>query len=113
MLIGLASALLIGAPLAMQPPAASVDLAAKPAPAEQIFHARRGVRLPVIDYVERDGSRSRRSGILAGIDVGPNATIGLSLSSTHRNKSALSPDPRLDRSARSGKKAMVGMNLRF
>ena len=113
MLLGLASALLIAAPLAVQSYAAPGVLAVRPVAAEPIFHVQRGVRLPVIDYVEQDGSLARRSGFLAGIDVAPGATIGISLSATRRSKSALSAEPRLDRGTRGGRKAMVGMNLRF
>jgi hypothetical protein len=109
-----ASALLIAAPIAAQAPANTpFDLVAKPKLAEQPFHAERGIRLPVIDYAERDGSPARSNGIIAGIDVAPGSTLGLGLFSTRRSKSSLSPDPRLDRSTRGGKKAAVGISVRF
>jgi hypothetical protein len=114
MLGGLASAVLIAAPIAAQAPANTFfDLAAKPKLAEQPFHAERGIRLPVIHYSERDGSLARSNGIIAGVDVAPGATLGLGLFSMRRSKSSLSPDPRLDRSTRGGKKAAVGISMRF
>jgi hypothetical protein len=112
--VGLASALLIAAPIAAQAPGRPrFDLAARPTIAEQPFRAERGIRLPAIDYAERDGSPARSSGIIAGIDVAPGATFGLGLFSTRRSKSSLSADPRLDRSVRGGRKAAVGISVRF
>jgi hypothetical protein len=106
--------MLAAAPLAAQPPARPVfDLTPPALTAEPTFRASRGVRLPVIDYAERDGSRVRSSGIAAGIDVAPGATIGIGLFSTKRPRSALAPDPQLDRTTRSGKKAAVGISVRF
>ena len=54
----------------------------------------------------------RWQSVAAGIEIAPNAVVGLGLSDRKRRKSTLSPDPRFD-APRRGKKLAVGMTLKF
>ena len=114
MLGGLASALLIAAPIAAQLPAGAVfNLATKRMIADQAFHTARGLRLPVINYAERSGSLTRSSGIIAGMEVAPRTTLGIGLFNMRRSKSSPGLDTRLNRNSRGGKKAAIGISMKF
>ena len=75
--------------------------------------ARHGVRLPVIDYTGPTGGRERKSGIVAGVSIAPNTTVGVGFFNIRRAKSGLAPDPQLDRTRRNSKKAAIGISLKF
>ena len=74
---------------------------------------RHGVRLPVIDYTGPTGGRERKSGIIAGVSIAPNTTVGVGFFNTRRAKSGVAPDPQLDRTRRNSKKAAIGISLKF
>jgi hypothetical protein len=86
---------------------------AKPLTETERFFPRRGVRLPVIDYTGPTGGRERESGIVAGVSIAPNATVGVGFFNTRRGKSGLAPDPQLDTTRRNSKKAAIGISLKF
>ena len=74
-------------------------------------HLRLDVQLPRVTYADPKGAE-RLKGIAAGIELTPNAFVGLRLSGPKRLRSTLAPDPRLD-APRSTKKFAVGMTLKF
>ena len=76
--------------------------------------ARPGVTLPVIDYTAPDGSLKLKRGIVAGVEVGPRATIGIGLFETLPKKHSLAPsDNPLERKPKRSRKAAVGFSLSF
>lgn len=76
--------------------------------------ARPGVSLPVIDYTAPDGSLKLKRGIVAGVEVGPKATIGIGLFETLPKKHSLAPsDNPLERKPKRSRKAAVGFSLSF
>ena len=77
------------------------------------FLPERGVRLPVVDYSGPTGAPERERGIVAGISLAPNTTLGVGFFNSRRAKSGLAPDPQLDRTRRSSKKAAIGISLKF
>ena len=69
--------------------------------------------LPASDHVEPDGSRTRQRGIVAGIEVAPQAVVGIGFFNRLSKRPAQPPDPSLDNGQRRSKKAAVGLSLRF
>ena len=66
------------------------------------------------EVIAPDGSRRQRRGIIAGVDVAPDTTVGFGLFDTMpRAKGSGGADPRLDARAKKSRKAAVGVSLRF
>lgn len=79
-----------------------------PAPLKEIRFT-----LPASDYVEPDGSLGRQRGIIAGIEVAPQAVVGIGLFDRLAKRPAQPPDPASDNGQRRSRKAAIGMSLRF
>lgn len=73
---------------------------------------KRGLQIPRVDYVSPSGSAGRKHGIVAGVELSPNAVIGIGLFDRKRRTTGLLNDPQLDKPRR-GKKVAVGVTLRF
>lgn len=74
-----------------------------------------GVTLPVIDYTAPDGSLKLKRGIVAGMEVAPNATIGIGLFESMPKKSrgySQSENP-MERTQKRSRKAAVGLSFSF
>lgn len=75
--------------------------------------SQRNFDLGVNDRFAPDGSRRKRTAIIAGVDVAPGAILGLGLFDSMPKARGRGPDPRLDGMARKSRKAAVGMTFRF
>jgi hypothetical protein len=73
---------------------------------------KRGFQIPRVDYVGPSGSAERKHGIVAGVELSPNAVIGIGLFDRKRRTTRLLNDQQLDKPRR-GKKIAVGVTLRF
>lgn len=67
----------------------------------------------VNDVINDDGSRRKRTSIIAGVKVAPDTTIGFGLFNSMPKSTGRGPDPRLDGLARKSRRAAIGMSLRF
>ena len=67
----------------------------------------------VNDVINADGSRRKRTAIIAGIEVAPATTVGFGLFDTLPKARGRGPDPRLDGMAKKSRKAAIGMTFRF
>lgn len=75
----------------------------------------RGLSLPVVNYTAPDGSLKLKRGIVAGMKVAPNATLGVGLFETlpKKKKSLDSTVNPMERKHRRSRKAAVGFSLSF
>lgn len=67
----------------------------------------------VSDSFAPDGSRRKRTAIIAGVDVAPGTIFGVGLFDSMPKARGRGPDPRLDGMAKKSRKAAVGMTFRF
>jgi hypothetical protein len=65
------------------------------------------------EVIAPDGSRRQRRSIIAGVEVAPDATVGIGLFDTLPKAKGTGADPRLDARAKRSRKAAVGMTLKF
>ena len=66
------------------------------------------------EIVTPDGSRRQRRGIIAGVEIAPDTTVGIGLFDTMpKARGAGGADPRLDARAKKSRKAAVGLSFRF
>ena len=67
----------------------------------------------VSDVIHADGSRRKRTSIIAGVEVARDTTIGFGLFNAMPKARGRGPDPRLDGLARKPRRAAIGMTFRF
>ena len=107
--------------LAVTVPASAEPLSLSPEPAAKGWrlpiedgpHARGpGLSLPVINYVAPGGALEIKRGIVAGIDVAPNAIMGIGLFKIlPKERRPFATDDPLDK-PKSRKSAAVGLSIR-
>ena len=75
---------------------------------------RRGFSFPVIEYVEPNGTRQLRRGIVAGKTIAPETLLGVGLFETSpRSHPRISDPAHSDRQKRPRRAAAIGLSMRF
>lgn len=77
----------------------------------QLLPPSRRLAMPVLDYVAPNGSIALRRGVVAGVDVSPNATFGLGIFDGAPKRRLGAADPA--KPERTSKRAAVGLSLKF
>ena len=75
--------------------------------------SQRNFSFRVNEVIGADGSRRKRTAIIAGVEVAPDTTIGFGLFNSMPKARGRGPDPRLDELAKKSRRAAVGMTFRF
>ncbi|HEX6218884.1 MAG TPA: hypothetical protein VFZ35_06380 [Sphingomicrobium sp.] len=73
----------------------------------------RNFSVRVSDVVSPDGSRRKRTAIIAGVEVAPDTMVGVGLFDSMPKARLRGPDPRLDGLSKRSRKAAIGMTFRF
>lgn len=82
-------------------------------PEPSLSAGQRNFSFRVNDTFGPDGSRRKRTAIIAGFDVAPDTKVGIGLFDSMPKSRGRGPDPRLDGMAKKSRKAAVGMTFRF
>ena len=75
--------------------------------------SKRGLQIPITDYVDDKGTLQRRRGIIFGKEVGPNALIGLGVFDRAPRVRSFVPEPEQNNAPRKSRGVAVGIKLGF